>query len=140
MTDLSSLIARLEQVESGSRELDCDIQLIVFGDKPYGVKGPYRHPQPATLAEYVAQYRDLINSDDAVDDETVPRYTTSIDAALTLVPEGWRITHAYGPPWAWCLTKTAPEEDGSRRYAEGKSATPALALCIASIKARMAQS
>ena len=66
----------------------------------------------------------------------LPHYTTSIDAALTLVPEGWVVSHAY---WgrdksAFCLTK----EVGIYTEGQHAAATPALALCIAALKAREA--
>lgn len=68
------------------------------------------------------------------------RYTASLDAATTLVPEG----HAYacGSPsfdipkaWAWCEgpwnAVPSPEDI--------QAATPALALCAASLRARANQ-
>jgi len=62
----------------------------------------------------------------------VPRYTTSIDAAMTLVPEGWRFE----------LTNTG-FKPGVSLVPPGKfflvgsyAATPALALCAAALRAR----
>ena len=63
----------------------------------------------------------------------IPRYTTSIDAALTLVPAGfdWRVGHYAGHPNAGAVVAT-PEIEATRCDA----ATPALALCAAALKAR----
>jgi hypothetical protein len=67
-------------------------------------------------------------------DRHVPRYTASVDAALTLVPEGWKVS---------MLQEDAAEEEqwfcrlGQRRGRFGAPGTdghaPALALCIASL-------
>ena len=58
------------------------------------------------------------------------RYTSSIDAALTLVPEGCSV-HLH----------IMPREIGHKAVVgignEGESKTPALALCIAALKARL---
>jgi hypothetical protein len=65
----------------------------------------------------------------------VPQFTSSIDAALSLVPEGlvWDISSGTkaglpDPPWA------ALWSDDLDVAADGK--TPALALCIAALRAR----
>jgi len=63
-------------------------------------------------------------------------YTSSIDAALTLVPEGWcwntgmQNEEYTTRPRAYCW-KPAPPKDPVMRDA----ATPALALCVAALKA-----
>lgn len=60
----------------------------------------------------------------------IPSYTASLDAALTLVPHGkeWEM---YGGVQPVALIYYA----GSR-YVDGRAATPALALCIAALRAR----
>lgn len=73
-----------------------------------------------------------------VDGPWYARYSTSLDAALTLVPEGW--TGSVDVPGdnngAWLDPPAAPVIGHERVYAIG--ATSALALCIASLKAREA--
>lgn len=66
-----------------------------------------------------------------------PHYTTSLDAALTLVPEGcgWKVQrNLNGDCWA-----VVQRQDANRRidiWAESDMLkTPALALCIAAMKA-----
>ena len=80
-----------------------------------------------------------------------PRYSFSIDAALTLVPEGWmfgfeRAGSYDGSPKdeAWCWPYESnfdPDwQSGQQGYrdapdgARGFAATPALALCAAALK------
>jgi hypothetical protein len=58
--------------------------------------------------------------------EWPPRYTASIDAALTLVPEGASGAIEFGNHTQACVVG-GPWCDG---------ATPAIALCIAALKAR----
>lgn len=81
------LLDRLRSASCGSRELDADIRLSLLGDCPYGVITGNRHQVvgTSTLSVYVEAYRDLLDADDALDDEVVPRFTSSLDAALGLV-------------------------------------------------------
>lgn len=61
---MTDLIKRLEEATEGSRELDVEVaKSIKFFD--------------GTRASYTLNVN------------LIPHYTTSIDAALTLVPEGW---------------------------------------------------
>lgn len=57
------------------------------------------------------------------------RYTSSIDAAMTLVPEGWgwTLTH-WGCFRLW--------EIGDGMDVTSKAKTPALAICAAALRAR----
>ena len=102
MTDLETLIARLEAATEGSRELDGEIYSAMSG-KATG----------------------LNNADD---------YTTSIDAALTLVPEGydWDVGRLNGRYIA-DVSRKVSEEGWLNQHARGPSS--ALALCIAALKA-----
>lgn len=79
---------------------------------------------------------------------SVPRYTSSLDAALTLVPEGWRFTlstddHGGFPEraaHAVVMSKLwADPQAGDGQVFEGHAATPALALCPAALRAREQQ-
>lgn len=72
-----------------------------------------------------------------------PRYTSSLDAAMTLVPANccWSII---GP---LCSGPDKPDHFGADvsefltnpEYPEVRAATPALALCVAALRARAAQ-
>lgn len=99
-----TLIARLESATQGSRELDAMI---------YGTINPKRSFRSFRF-------------------EGVPHYTTSVDAALTLVPEGMRWTcgfsnHVPHNAQVWTSTGFYEGECDSNR---------AIALCIAALKAR----
>ena len=73
---------------------------------------------------------------------SAPAYTSSIDAALMLVPEGWAISFGEKrglPPeirmFAWLNDHNTP--DGiAVRHTEGSAHTIALALCIAALSAK----
>jgi hypothetical protein len=66
----------------------------------------------------------------------VPSYTASLDAAMTLVPEGWRpiidMASEEGAALVdlWALPEASPKP--TRKHA--KAATPALALCAAALR------
>lgn len=70
-----------------------------------------------------------------------PKFTASIDAAMTLVPEGWRVCQFYEDPrgpWFVHIGKrdtirSSPRDPSS---CDGYAAIPAVALCIAALKAR----
>jgi hypothetical protein len=68
------------------------------------------------------------------------RYTASLDAALTLVPDGraWTVGQNIHH-WYWSASVNALDEDGAPKSIGwgGPSNSPALALCAACIKARM---
>ena len=60
-----------------------------------------------------------------------PAYTASIDAAMTMVPEGWTVTMGWTPEMvSWAHLESTHE------IWPGNASTPALALCIASLRAR----
>lgn len=67
-----------------------------------------------------------------------PYYSRSLDAALTLVPEGWFIANMFVSPdkttlYFWCANNPGL----GHKYRSG-APTPALALCIAALRARQA--
>jgi hypothetical protein len=88
----------------------------------------------------------LRNDDDTANYETTHwRYTASIDAALTLVPEGCGWVAGYGqvrsdePLGGAQITrhaKFAGYDVANDVIAEAEAATPALALCAAALRAR----
>ena len=71
----------------------------------------------------------------------IPEWSTSLDAALTLVPEGWFVdgdqTHQYvDGQWQWGLY----HQDEELAVHGWCKPSPALALCIAALYARAQQS
>ena len=112
MTD--DLIARLEAASEGSRKLDIALWEELKLIAPGAISG--------------GTYE-------------LPHYTTSIDAALTLVPEGWILDElgddAVGSPGAMqIIGATAQLSDGGSRKAQGQAPTRPLAACIAGLRAR----
>jgi hypothetical protein len=115
---MDALIARLEKTKRPTRKLDVEIGCLVrdfnpaeLGIDEIGVPGSGWTPDP----------------------DEWPLYTSSIDAALALIP-----------PWSWRVGNL-PSGRGfadlgtqsSLQCVEG--ATPALALCIAALKARRSE-
>jgi len=120
MTD--SLISRLEQAEAGSRELDAEVFKAIGAPLPSNFGG-----RKLEFVECGGFWLMPVGNGHRVR-YTPPAYTTSLDAAMSLIPEGWN----------YCIT---PRNGVWVRQSEhfptihGSAATPALALCIAALKA-----
>ena len=125
MTDCATLIAELEAADvcdlsdMSARELEGGIAL-ALGWKQVG-KGWAHWTDP-----------------DGNTNRHVPFYTTSLDAALTLVPGGWvwHVQIDYELPGRAHLYNAVPgnKYDPPVRV-QANGATPALALCVAALKA-----
>ena len=116
MNDIDDLIARLEAAMEGSRELDKTISKLI---------GTYSAPDRGDPTG------------------TWKSYTTSLDAALTLVPEGWQFgigTHPadelFNPGGAQAYCTKHGTGGAPRGYAHADAHTAPLALCIVALKAR----
>lgn len=117
-TDLQALIADLERAEGPDRRLDLRIGRAITSVMDF---------DPAAEV-----------SNRAV---RVYRYTESVDDALTLVPEGWALAKL-GLAWAlgWDSEpghKSVAVLGGPIEGAAGVANSYPLALCIASLKARL---
>lgn len=126
MTDLRELVERLEAAEGPSRELDAEIAR-ALGWKDVGI-GPHA---PQTVK--------WVRPDGSETFNRLPAYTASIDAALTLVPEGWEWT--VGNTYAEGRTFARVENfalKGEPNFNVDGQRPPALALTIAALKAREA--
>lgn len=136
-SSLSDLIARLEKATGPDLELDEQIQAAISG---------------ATL-EKQADGRNAYHHDGFwISIGKVLPYTSSIDAAMTLVPEGWRVNSgdfSVEGRFAWMLTlagqprtewfarrrSMTDDYDGDPLYMSGRGKTLSIALCIAALKA-----
>ena len=110
---MTDLIARLEEAAEGSHRLDAQIA--------------------GAVSVAILMDEDWSH--------TGPHYTTSIDAALTLVPEGWYVSIAYqdhnDANYSW---NVAIVRKGQAASAEsGPRNSFALALCIAALRARQSE-
>lgn len=123
------LIAALEKATEGDTFLDADIH--EAAGRGYVIENTsgeawFVKDKPSAVRQ--TQYE-------------VPRYTTSLDAALSLVPKdprgGWFWRVGYGSQcggWAH-LNRVHPDHCEQKDEASAEGATPTLALCIAALKA-----
>jgi hypothetical protein len=120
-SDIQRLVERIEGAGGPDRELDDEI---AFAVSAMGEKVPCGH----TLNRLTGHKSGI----------AARRYTASIDAAMTLVPEGWSFevrssgTGDPGQASVWNPMR-AP---GHEEYRVSNFATPALALCACALKAR----
>ena len=128
-TEEKALIARLEALEAPCRECDCLIGVALgwFITEPN--KG-----WPDQL-DYIDVRNECWYYPGGGFDQLVPRFTASIDAAMTLVPEGseWNIEK-----WAknGVYTKHAKASAWVPGAERAYAVTPAIALCIAALRAQ----
>lgn len=133
--DLIALAARVEQAQGPDRALDADITLVMHPELSLAPWERITYPSGGASV-----FADRSDPDD-LNVVSPPRFTASLDAATTLVPEGWR--------WSVDYTQRAPYRDCGRAdlYAPGSgykpadvsdiyAATPALALTAAALRAR----
>jgi hypothetical protein len=122
---MTDLIKRLEEAEAGSRELDREIAKLI--DKAEWDKCANWASMPCGAPPDVID-RDALR--------WLPAYTTSIDGALALaervLPEWRPMLRAHTGYWRAHLA--APNLDYANDRT-GRASTPALALCIAVLKA-----
>lgn len=125
---IEDLAARCELANCFDRELDDEIATAIFDDPRWicieglsyeaGGMWMFRYPDGSVGSSL--------------------RFTGSVDAALTLIPEEWsteRATQNYkGAEWHWCIYPKF--NHASRQW--GKANTPALALTAAALRARCA--
>lgn len=129
MTSLTSLIERIEAATEGSQELD---KVIWLACTPGATRDKWSYIHRATGRECTV---------DETRDETgrliiVPSYSTSIDAALTLLPEGleFEFTNLYGVAAVGMGLNTE-----SPCYARREDGDITLALLAAILRARQTE-
>lgn len=141
---MQDLIEKLQKAAGPDRALDCKIWLALF-DKQIMIDGGGYGPK-ATAPKYKSaraiwtddwpHWDQPSQVDHGVAMELgVPRYTASIDDASTLVLKGWE----------WAVSSEQPVQSGEARL-YGKyddvqhaiCATPAIALSVVALKARLA--
>ena len=116
---LSSLLERLEKAEGASRELDVAVAEASGWQRRESAHGVY----------WIAPHGEF---------DVVPPYTSSIDAALTLVPDTYEWEIGGGNPNfdnpAWCdiCPREQPYLAELEFFAEGVNS--AIAICIAAIR------
>lgn len=125
------LIKRLEGAKEGSRELDAAVANFVG----WKCVGAYSHKFKKLVAVPPGR--------GATGVRIIPTFTTSLDAALTLVPENFSYELTYSAAGEGALRRTRLWDwrrgplalDPSNNW-EAQASTLPLALCIAALKAR----
>ena len=140
MIDLDALIAQLEAATEGSREIDAAIATMFASTERYAYSGE-------NLGWYYSHYNAVSIS---------PEYTSSLDAAMTLIGDDWSIRLS---AWddgklgahAWLFAPSSPVMSDVKCWGEAHIGWPdchsykeahrhfALALCIAALRARASQ-
>lgn len=115
---MRDLIERLQSATGPDRELDEEIACEV---------GAYPANWDLALPGYTLEYYMTWSN-------CAPTYTASLDAAMTLVPEGTGFGLLLSRDRKDCRADIWSDERTEERFFTG--ATPALALCIAALKAR----
>lgn len=131
MSDLLALVDRVEKEAAGSRELDAEIWLTVT---------PGATREPRTVRSSKGLWPDYVIDETRDASErliVVPSYTSSIDAAMSLVPEGWglKLEHNMGHGTTCTVGHVGPDKLYDRPEGWSGAATPALALCAAALRA-----
>lgn len=139
--ELEALAVRVESLTGPDREVDCLAHFLTDG------KWVGRIPTwPPTKISRPSMERGLtmhIEGDAYFYGDEVPPYTASIDAAMTLVPEGWhcgmgRDGNNHGPTrsWAWVRYPVSAPCNWKETGTVWAMGQPALALTAASLRAR----
>lgn len=132
MTDITALIARLEAADGPSNAIDVDIFRIIGLTE--------------AQESHCRKWCKMDGRTDLTRDHYIvawaPDFTRSIDAALTLVPDGWslwRIDQYHddkNPAWGWGVTlRRHVQPDFGVSVGESRISMP-IAICIAALKAR----
>lgn len=127
---MTDLISRLEAAPTGSRELDAEIWEII--DNAAYIRC-WWDARASTSRSWSDETKD--EKCRAAVRRVSPAYTTSLDAALTLVPEGteYQINNLYG-----VAQVELPLNSNSPILVRREDGNVVLALCIAAMKARQA--
>lgn len=138
--DINKLAERCEAATGPDRVIDGLVHVAANPDTPWIIgHEPGRFPRKAIYGT-LSDFRDALlgeNGADFADAINAPAYTASIDAAMTLVPEGVNIglhIDHNGCDCAWSSRAIGWQP----RVVPGN--TPALALCAAALRARAALS
>jgi hypothetical protein len=138
---LLGLADRCEQATGPDRELDCeiwadanDLKLEWQGNcLVAGIEGVIGWIDPGEHS------RNFSTNRSATGPAAIPAYTASLDSAMTLVPEGYRLTGLAETivdcpqPWRAILWE---KKRNTKKRPHGDGATASLALCAAALKAR----
>jgi hypothetical protein len=130
---VDELIAALETASEGSRDLDLDIARAIYPKWQFRI-------DPADPA-LLMPARVMVTTESGADEHVnLALYTTSIDMALTLLPEwaSYELTRSAVSAFTRCRLwdwRRAPTASDNEWKAEGNRPLP-LNICIAGLRAR----
>lgn len=134
MTDLVELAARCEKATGSDSELDEAIMAALFTREQRHI-GCQEEQDDGSWSPV----KDSVWVDPKTDrwvGTGARQFTSSIDDAMTLAPEGLRILSMFGPDVSLVTLHTEPFGAIGAWHQTVKAATPALALCAAALRAR----
>lgn len=124
---MKELIEKLESAEHGSRELDAEVALATGYVSEREGNCFYGNPDHSVLVLERDYY------DNGGHAPELPRFTSSIDGALSLVPQTkYMRLERYSDGWYAFVSSRSDSVSGWR----GEQKPAALALCIAALRAR----
>lgn len=133
--ELIALAERCEAATGPDRELDCEIEIECGKDGPR-----IREIMAGSPHNTIFEVAKAADRKDGGVFFRVPRYTVSLDAAMTLVPEDafWRLGHDGdgADPSEFRADVIVPRPGGSDPRGRAVAETPALALCSAALRAQ----
>jgi hypothetical protein len=137
--NLLALAERCEAATGPDRELDAQI-IIALEHPEYHFPDEVLNRKPSSWDEAAGRFR----HDGSGGSVSWPAFTASVDAALTLVPEGWNDNVSWSAKKqkarAWCeWMPEAPFAPSDWIVHYGRGANRALAICAAALRARAAQ-
>ena len=131
MSDIKTLIEKMEDANEGSEELDREIHEALG----------WEYVPPSKLG--LKRYKERWVKDDVMS-LLVPRYTTSVDDALTTFLEDWGWMYTLAQPGYVGGAHTAKARadihhkiSSGGNYETGLASTMPLAICAASLKAKV---
>jgi hypothetical protein len=126
--ELLRLAERVEAATGPERELDAEIGYIADWSKPGHDRIRYLRDTARNSFADIGRFTE------------VPDYTASLDAAMSLVPEGWTLAQLLRSDdrnhWSALMWGMDPWTDLRPNAPSARAATPALALCAASLRSR----
>lgn len=129
---LEELAERIEKLDGPDREVDAEIFNAIGAPLPKEAFGMdvQLQPCPNVAGSYVVPMGELLVRYEP------PAYSASLDAAMSLVPEGalWAIGDMEEGPFARLVCRN-PDGGFTGGYVEAKGRTGATSLCAAALRA-----
>lgn len=134
---LLDLVLSILVTSAPDRQLDLRIAQAL----PHHVSMPHRHDLHAWMTKISGRWVEVQRFPGGYwtsGDRYIPRFTASLDAALTLIPDGYMWKRTIGPDNKMGMLVYNPTEFGSTCYYPCEGRTDALALCAAAVRAHTA--